>query len=232
MLELRGVRVGYGTAEVVRGVDLELGPGEAVGLIGPNGAGKSSLLRAMFGSAGARAEGSIRLYGEELIGKAPEEIAALGLALVPEGGGVFASLTVAENLALAAGKAPAAVEATLAGFPLLRERAEQRAERLSGGERQQLAVARALASEPRVLVLDEPSLGLAPRAIESIYELLGRLREDGMTMLLAEQNAARTIEFCDRCLVLGNGGVRLRGEREELRHEGRLLRPTSEASHE
>lgn len=224
MLELGGVRVSYGAAEVVRGVDLELGPGEVVGLIGPNGAGKSSILRAIFGSGGARAEGSIRFRGEELIGMAPEEIAARGLALVPEGGQVFASLTVTENLALAAGKARGAVEATLERFAVLRERAEQRAERLSGGERQQLAIARALAGGPRVLVLDEPSLGLAPRAIESIYELLGRLREDGMTMLLAEQNAARTIEFCDRCLVLGNGGVRLRGEREELRRESRLVR--------
>jgi branched-chain amino acid transport system ATP-binding protein len=223
MLELRGVRVSYGAAEVVRGVHLELGPGEVVGLIGPNRAGKSSTLRAIFGAAGARAEGSIRFRGEELIGRAPEEIAARGLALVPEGGQVFASLTVAENLALAAGKTRSMVEATVERFPALRERAAQRAERLSGGERQQLAIARALASKPRVLALDAPSLGLAPRAIDSIYELLGRLREDGMTMLLAEQNAARTIEFCDRCLVLGKGRVRLHGDREDLRRENGLV---------
>ncbi len=133
---------------------------------------------------------------------APEQIARLGLALVPEGRQIFKTLTVAENLRLGArsdAESGASMERTLERFPILRERAGQRADRLSGGEQQQLAIARALLGRPRLLILDEPSLGLAPKMIDVIYELLGGLREEGVTMLLVEQNAARTIDFCDRC---------------------------------
>ena len=226
MLELNGLRVSYGRIEVVHGVDLSVGEGEAVGMIGPNGAGKSSILRSVFGlvqPTGGRAVFEDRL----LTGMAPERIARLGLALVPEGRHIFKTLTVEENLRLGArgnGSAEAPMEATFERFPILGERADQRADRLSGGEQQQLAIARALVGRPRLLVLDEPSLGLAPKMIDAIYELLQSLREEGVTMLLVEQNAARTIDFCDRCAVLGTGRIRAQGSREELQRNPDVLR--------
>jgi branched-chain amino acid transport system ATP-binding protein len=193
-----------------------------VGLIGPNGAGKTTLLR---GICGARrpSGGEVRLGGELLNERSPEEIAELGIALVPEGRRIFTTLTVAENLRLAGGSEDriAAIEDR---FPILAERAGQRAGRLSGGEQQQLTLARALLREPRLLILDEPSLGLAPKMIDLVYEVLERLRGAGMTMLVVEQNAARTIEFCDRCLVLAGGAVRAEGTRAELQRHPELLR--------
>jgi branched-chain amino acid transport system ATP-binding protein len=225
VLELRGVRVAYGGVEVVHGVDLGLAAGEVVGMIGPNGAGKSSVLRAVCGLA-RPSSGQVLFEGRVLNGMAPERIARLGLALVPEGRHVFKTLTVAENLRMGIrrnGK-NTALERTLERFPILRDRAEEHADRLSGGEQQQLAIARALLGQPRLLILDEPSLGLAPKTIDVIYELLNGLREEGTTMLLVEQNAARTIDFCDRCLVLGAGRVRVQGRREDLEGDSNLLR--------
>ncbi len=226
MLELRGMRVAYRGVEVVHGVDLSVEPGEVVGMVGPNGAGKSSVLRAISGLV--RPSGGQVMFGDRVLnGMAPERIAKLGLALVPEGRHVFKTLTVTENLRLSAwgGAGDAiALERTMTRFPVLRERADERADRLSGGEQQQLAIARALLRRPRLLILDEPSLGLAPKTIDLIYELLGELREEGTTMLLVEQNATRTIDFCDRCLVLGGGRVRARGRRQELRDDSSLVR--------
>jgi branched-chain amino acid transport system ATP-binding protein len=225
VLELRGVKVAFGGVEVVHGVDLELDRGEVVGMIGPNGAGKSSVLRAICGLTRPSA-GEIRFAGRPLNGMAPERIARLGLALVPEGRHVFKTLTVAENLRMGEWRdrrGEAAIEQTLDRFPILRERAAEHADRLSGGEQQQLAIARALIARPRLLILDEPSLGLAPKTIDLIYELLEGLRGEGTTMLLAEQNAARTIDFCDRCLVLGGGVVRAEGRREELQGDPDLV---------
>ena len=226
MLELEGLRVGYGRIEVVHGVDLSVGAGEAVGMIGPNGAGKSSILRAIFGLV--RPIAGRAIFGDRVLtGMAPEQVARLGLALVPEGRHIFKTLTVEENLRLAApanGDGAESTEVTLERFPILRERARQRADRLSGGEQQQLAIARALLSGPRLLVLDEPSLGLAPKMIDTIYELLHGLREEGVTMLLVEQNAARTIDFCDRCAVLSTGKVRAQGSRAELQRSPDVLR--------
>jgi branched-chain amino acid transport system ATP-binding protein len=226
MLELSDIRVSYGRIEVVHGVDLNVGEGEVIGMIGPNGAGKSSILRAICGlvrpSAGQMTFGERRLDG-----MAPEQIAALGLALVPEGRHIFKTLTVAENLRLGAredGGDGAWMERTLKRFPILRERGGQRADRLSGGEQQQLAIARALLGRPKLLILDEPSLGLAPKMIDVIYELLGELRAEGVTMLLVEQNAARTIDFCDRCLVLSTGKIRAQGSRSELQRNPDVLR--------
>ncbi len=226
MLELRQVKVAYGGVEVVHGVDLGLAAGEVVGIIGPNGAGKSSVLRAVCGLA-QPSSGEVQFEGRLLNGMAPERIARLGLALVPEGRHVFKTLTVAENLRMGMrsnGESAAALERTLERFPILRARAGEHADRLSGGEQQQLAIARALLGRPRLLILDEPSLGLAPKTIDLIYELLTGLREEGTTMLLVEQNAARTIDFCDRCLVLGAGSVRAQGRREELEGDSDLLR--------
>jgi branched-chain amino acid transport system ATP-binding protein len=226
VLELRGIKVAYGGVEVVHGVDLGLAAGEVVGMIGPNGAGKSSVLRAVCGLARLSA-GKVLFEGRVLNGMAPERIARLGLALVPEGRHVFKTLTVAENLRMGMrrnGESATAMEQALERFPVLRARAGEHADRLSGGEQQQLAIARALLGKPRLLILDEPSLGLAPKTIDLIYELLKGLREEGTTMLLVEQNAARTIDFCDRCLVLGAGRVRVQGRREELEGDSNLLR--------
>jgi len=225
VLELREVKVAYGGVEVVHGVDLGVEAGEVVGIIGPNGAGKSSVLRAVCGLA-QPSSGEILFEGRLLNGMVPERIARLGLALVPEGRHVFKTLTVAENLQMgmrSSGESTATLERTLERFPILRARAGEPADRLSGGEQQQLAIARALLGRPRLLILDEPSLGLAPKTIDLIYELLAGLREEGTTMLLVEQNAARTIDFCDRCLVLGAGSVRAQGRREELEGDSDLL---------
>jgi branched-chain amino acid transport system ATP-binding protein len=224
MLELRGLKVAYGGVEVLHGVEMSLGEGEVVGMVGPNGAGKSSLLRAICGLARASA-GEISFAGRSLRGLAPEEIAGLGIALVPEGRQIFGTLTVAENLRLAAqGNGSQTMDQVLERLPILRKRAEQRADRLSGGEQQQLAVARALLRKPRLLILDEPSLGLAPKMIDVIYELLEELRAEGATMLLVEQNAARTIDFCQRSLVLAGGKIRASGGREELQRNPEVLR--------
>ena len=196
MLELREIQVTYGRVEVVHGVDLSVARGEVLGMIGPNGAGKSSILRTICGLVRPSA-GEVAFEGGNLSGLAPEQIARLGLALVPEG---RADLQDAER-----GREPAArrergggaerrIEETLARFPVLGERSGERADRLSGGEQQQLAIARALVGDPKLLILDEPSLGLAPKMIDVVYELLDELREEGVTMLLVEQNAARTID--------------------------------------
>jgi branched-chain amino acid transport system ATP-binding protein len=226
MLELRGIRAGYGRIEVVHGVDLSLGRGEVLGMIGPNGAGKSSILRSICGLLRPTA-GEVVFADRVLTGMAPEQIVRLGLALVPEGRHIFKTLTVAENLRLGAraGNAgEAAMEQALERFPSLAERSRQRADRLSGGEQQQLAIARALLGKPKLLILDEPSLGLAPKMIDVIYELLGSLRDEGVTMLLVEQNAARTIDFCDRCAVLSTGKIRAQGSRSELQRDPNVLR--------
>ncbi len=226
MLELRDLRLGYGPIEVVHGVDLSVGEGEAIGMIGPNGAGKSSILRSICGLL-RPASGEVVFEGRAVTGMAPEQIVRLGLALVPEGRHIFKTLTVAENLRLSArsdAESKAWMERTLERFPILAERAGQRADRLSGGEQQQLAIARALLGRPRLLILDEPSLGLAPKMIDVIYKLLAGLREEGVTMLLVEQNAARTIDFCDRCAVLSTGRIRAQGSRSELQRNPDVLR--------
>ncbi|HXR30521.1 MAG TPA: ABC transporter ATP-binding protein [Solirubrobacterales bacterium] len=226
MLELREIRVSYGRTEVVHGVDMSVGRGETIGMIGPNGAGKSSILRAICGLVRPSA-GEAAFENRVLTGMAPEQIARLGLALVPEGRHIFKTLTVAENLRLGTrsdSEGAAWMEQTLERFPIFRERGHQRADRLSGGEQQQLAIARALLGRPKLLILDEPSLGLAPKTIDVVYELLQSLRDEGMTMLLVEQNAARTIDFSDRCVVLSTGKVRAQGSRSELQRNPDVLR--------
>jgi branched-chain amino acid transport system ATP-binding protein len=223
LLELEDIRVRYGDVEVVHGIDLQLDRGEVLGMIGPNGAGKSSVLRAICGLETA-SSGRVLFEGSEVSGMAPEQIARLGVALVPEGRQIFKTLSVAENLRLGGEEGALTIDAALQRFPILRERADQRADRLSGGEQQQLALARALVGEPRLLIMDEPSLGLAPRMIDAIYDLLAELREGGMTMLLVEQNAARTIDFCDRCAVLSGGEIRAEGSRKDLQQNQQVVR--------
>ncbi len=221
MLEIERLSVAYGQTVAVRDVSLEVAAGEVVAVIGPNGAGKSTMLAAVFGLQPVR-EGSIRFEGESLLGVTPERIARRGLALVPEGRHIFGTLSVAENLALGAtartdrSTLGAALERALDRFPVLRELYATPADKLSGGEQQQLAIARALLASPRLLLLDEPSLGLAPQVVDLVFETVAALREDGVTILLVEQNAARAAALADRTYVLSNGVVAARGDREAM----------------
>ena len=189
-------------------------PGEIVGLIGPNGAGKSSTLNAIVGAV-SPAAGDVRLAGQSILGSRPEDVARAGVALVPEGRRIYAELTVEENVRLGlAGRRPgddsgSTLEAVYALFPVVHEMRKRHAGALSGGQQQQLAIARALAAEPRLLLLDEPSLGLAPKVVDLVFDALAAIRAQGVTILLVEQRAQRTVAFSDRTYLLANGEVRL-----------------------
>ena len=201
--------------------------GEIVGVIGPNGAGKSTMLNAIAGVV-PLSDGDIRLGDESLVGDRPERIVRRGVSLVPEGRRIFGRLTVGENLELGttarSDRAAAAkdVEGVLELFPVLRGYYGSPAGKLSGGEQQMLAIGRALLSKPRLLMLDEPSLGLAPILIDRVFETLDELRSEGVTILLVEQNAARTVELADRTYVLRTGRIELSGSREELLRDARF----------
>jgi branched-chain amino acid transport system ATP-binding protein len=213
-LALEGLEVRYGGVPAVRGIDLEVGPGEIVGLVGPNGAGKSSTLHAVMGVV-PQAAGEARVHGRSVRGLSPERVARLGVALVPEGRHIYAALTVAENLRLgfAARRTHDGVADDVAWveslFPVVRDFARRSAGALSGGQQQQLAIARALVARPDVLLLDEPSLGLAPTVVERLFETLAGIRDRGVSILLVEQRAQMAIAFADRTHVLANGRVRL-----------------------
>ena len=212
-LAVEELDVRYGGVPAVRGISLEVGRGEIVGLVGPNGAGKSSTLHAIMGVVGSR--GEVRLNGRPLRGLPPEKIARSGVALVPEGRHVYASLTVEENLrlGLAGRRSRAGVDDDIAWvhelFPVVREFAGRKAGLLSGGQQQQLAIARALVARPDVLLLDEPSLGLAPTIVEQLFATLGDIRDRGVSILLVEQRAQLTIAFAERTHVIANGRLRL-----------------------
>jgi branched-chain amino acid transport system ATP-binding protein len=211
-LAVSGLEVRYGAVTAVRGVSFAVAPGEIVGLIGPNGAGKSSTLHAIMGVAPVVA-GDVRLGTASLLGRKPEDVARSGVALVPEGRRIFAELTVEENLklGLAARRSSAAgaLERVYELFPIVQEFRRRNAGALSGGQQQQLAIARALVAEPDVLLLDEPSLGLAPRIVDVVFDALARIRETGIAVLLVEQRAQRTVALADRSHVLANGELRL-----------------------
>jgi len=212
-LVVEGLRVRYGAVEAVRGLSLEVNPGEIVGLIGPNGAGKSSTLHAIMGAAPV-VGGDVRLGGVSLLRRSSENVARAGIALVPEGRRIFGELTVDENLrlGLAASRGGAngsALDQAFELFPMLRDFRRRPAGAISGGQQQQLAIARALVAEPDVLLLDEPSLGLAPRIVDLVFETLAAIRERGLAVLLVEQRAQRTVALADRTHVLANGELRL-----------------------
>jgi len=220
MLELDGVAVRYGRTEAVADVSLHVDAGEVIGLIGPNGAGKSTLLAAISGQRRA-ARGTITFQGRPIDGETPERLVRRGIALVPEGRQIFATLTVEENLRLPTFArrdvdADALIERELERFPILRTYLHQHAGRMSGGEQQMLAISRALLCGPRLLMLDEPSLGLAPKMIDAVFAALDSLRQEQVTVLLVEQNATRTVAFADRSYVLVHGRVAAQGTREEL----------------
>jgi branched-chain amino acid transport system ATP-binding protein len=219
LLRVRGLEARYGPIAAVRGVDLDVRRGEIVALLGANGAGKTSTLAAIVGLVPAR-RGTVELEGEDVSRLPPEKIVRRGIALTPEGRRLFATLTVAENLAL--GGADAGTRGRLLElFPVLRERFGQPAGSLSGGEQQQLAIARSLMSQPRVLLLDEPTLGLAPKLIASVFELILRLRdEDGVSILVVEQNVHRALDVCDRAYVMRTGTIEAAGTPAELRGAG------------
>ena len=221
LLALEAVQVAYGGIRAVKGIDITVEPGELVCLIGANGAGKTTTLKAITGLVHA-GTGRIMYEGEDIVGRRVHEIARRGLALVPEGRGVFAQLTIEENLAMGAYARDdrAAVagdeERVFALFPRLKERRKQTAGTLSGGEQQMLAIARALMSRPRLLLLDEPSMGLAPLMVEKIFEVIRAIAAEGVTMLLVEQNARLALEVSHRGYVLEGGLVALSGESKSL----------------
>jgi branched-chain amino acid transport system ATP-binding protein len=227
LLEVSGLIVRYGAVTAVRGVDLRVNEGEVVSIVGPNGAGKTSLISAVAGIV-APAAGSIVFAGKSLVGIALEDVVARGLALVPEGRHIFASLTVMENLMLGAtvrtdtDSVRADIDRALATFPILGERRRQPAGQLSGGEQQQLAIARALLSRPRLLMLDEPSLGLAPTVVDQVYALLKSVRGQGVTILLIEQNAERVFDLSDKVHVMSGGEFGLSGTAAEIKDDRRF----------
>ena len=214
VLRVEGVSIGYGGSPVVRDLSLELRAGEILGLIGPNGAGKSTTLHALMGLVPLRS-GDVKLDERSLRGRSPEAIARSGMALVPEGRRLFGELTVAENLQLGLaarrenGVAGDPLADAYALFPILEEFRARPAGVLSGGQQQQLAIARALVARPRVLLLDEPSLGLAPTVVDLVFSTLGIIRDRGLAILLVEQRAQRTVALADRTHVVANGALRL-----------------------
>ena len=221
LLKLSGVHTHYGHIHALKGLDLEVGTGEVVTLIGANGAGKSTLMMTLFGAPRASA-GQIVFEGEDITRLSPHEVARRGIALVPEGRRIFPRMTVLENIQIGATFAdPANFDADLqrmfAMFPILEQRLAQRAGTLSGGEQQMLAIARALMGRPRLLMLDEPSLGLAPIYIRRVFEIIRELNRDhGMTILLVEQNAHHALRVAHRGYVLQHGEVVLSGSGTEL----------------
>jgi branched-chain amino acid transport system ATP-binding protein len=220
LLDVSQLTVRYGALTALRGVSLHVDTGEIVTLLGANGAGKTTLLSSLVGLV-PKAGGRVTFAGEDVTGVPAEAVVRRGLTLVREGRKVFAELTVAENLRLGAASRPRhevaqLVEDMLELFPVLKARFDERAGLLSGGEQQQLAVARALMSRPRLLLLDEPSLGLAPKVVATVFELIVALRERGVTILLVEQNVERALEIADRCYLLNTGQIELEGPARDL----------------
>ena len=211
LLEVSGLTTRYGSISALRAVSLSVGAGEVIGLIGPNGAGKTTLLNTVAGLL-SPAAGTVVFDGVDVSGAAPEQMLRSGLALVPEHRRIFVDFTVSENLriggvTLSAVERAEMLEEVAEVFPFLRSRWDTMAGYLSGGEAQQLAIARALMCRPRLLLMDEPSLGLAPVLVDAVFELIAELRDRGRTLLVVEQNAARMLEVADRAYVLRSGSV-------------------------
>jgi branched-chain amino acid transport system ATP-binding protein len=221
LLEIDKLDVSYGAIRALRGVSLTVDKGQIVTLIGANGAGKTTTLRALSGIVPAQ-EGTIRFDGHTLNGKKSHEIVRLGIAHAPEGRGIFPSLTVKDNLELGAytrsnrGEINADIDRMFARFPILKERHAQSAGTLSGGEQQMLAVARALMARPRLLLLDEPSLGLAPQIVKVIFNIIQEINKEGVTILLVEQNAAMALSIANHGYVLETGEIKMSEEAKKL----------------
>ncbi len=227
LLELKGVKAFYGRSEVLHGIDLEVEEGGMTVLLGANGAGKTTTLRAVCGMV--RTEGEIRLAGESLARRTTEDIVGLGIAHVPEGRGTFLGLTVEENLRVGAytraKDMKRGMERMYGYFPILAERRRQQAGALSGGEQQMLAIARALMMGPRIMVLDEPSFGLAPRVVESIFAIVAQVRREAkVSVLLVEQNASLALALADRAYLLETGSVVTSGDAKRLADDPQIRR--------
>jgi branched-chain amino acid transport system ATP-binding protein len=224
MLTVENLEASYGAVRALHGVSLEVAEGELVALLGVNGAGKSTTLKSITGVL-RPVKGTVTFLGQSIINKAPEFIVKRGISLVPEGREIFGQLTVEENLRLGAfisyrkDRYKEDLKEVFELFPILEERFGQAGGLLSGGEQQMLAIARALMARPKLLMLDEPSLGLSPAMTDTIFDLISRLRERGSTILLVEQNAERALEIVDRAYLLANGGVEFAGTAEELKRQ-------------
>jgi branched-chain amino acid transport system ATP-binding protein len=226
VLEISNLNVFHGNLQVVWDLSLSVDAGELVTLIGPNGAGKTSTVETITG-LNREATGSIRFRGDEILGLRPNQVFRKGLALVPERREIFPGMPVIENLQLGAMGQPGwrkALDHVYRLFPVLRERERQRAGTLSGGEQQMLAIGRALMSEPKMLVLDEPSTGLSPILVAQMFRSLEQLGREGMTVLLLEQNVRHALELCNRGYVLENGRIVLEGKTRDLLHDPHIER--------
>jgi branched-chain amino acid transport system ATP-binding protein len=228
ILAVTGLHAGYGGAEVLRGIDLSVAPGEVVAVLGSNGAGKSTLNRVISGVL-RPTRGEVRFEGAALARSRPADVVARGLIHVPEGRRIFPNMTVRENLDLGAYRRGGAGRAhnrerVFAIFPRLAERHTQRAGTLSGGEQQMLAIGRALMAEPKLLILDEPSLGLSPRLVEDLFGLIRTIHAEGIALLLVEQNVVQTLEVAQRAYILENGAIVLAGAAADLRRHPDLKR--------
>ncbi len=228
LLEITGLRGGYGRVEVLRGVDLQVLPGETVALLGSNGAGKSTLNNVVCGIYKAWA-GKVVFDGVDLSGAHYTEVVKAGLIQVPEGRKIFPNLSVMENLALgsftrARERRAENIDKVFATFPRLKERTLQLAGTMSGGEQQMLAIGRGMMAEPRLLILDEPSLGLSPLLVEEMFGLIRQLRSTGLAVMLVEQNVGQSLEIADRAYVMENGGIRFSGAPADLLRSDDLRR--------
>lgn len=226
MLTIRGLNVFYGAIQALSDVSIDVKEGEIVSIIGSNGAGKSTLLRTISGLVRPRS-GSVDFLGSDLAATAPDKIVRLGISQSPEGRRIFTSMTVKENLLLGAhirkdGGIQADMETVMSRFPRVRERLSQSAGTMSGGEQQMLAICRALMSRPKLLLLDEPSMGLAPNLVTEIFNIVSHLKETGVTILLVEQNAHRALEVADRAYVLETGVMQMTGPGRELLTDPRV----------
>jgi branched-chain amino acid transport system ATP-binding protein len=228
LLHVLGLRAGYGEVEILRGIDLVVNEGDMVAVLGSNGAGKSTLNLAISGIVPARA-GSIEFNGRSINNASPAEIVAAGLVHVPEGRRIFPNMSVADNLALGSYRRATAQrevnrERVFSIFPRLRERADQRAGTLSGGEQQMLAIGRGLMANPKLLILDEPSLGLSPLLVEEMFAMIHRLNRDGLAVLLVEQNVIQSLDIVHRAYVLEHGGFVMSGSAADIRSNADLKR--------
>jgi branched-chain amino acid transport system ATP-binding protein len=228
LLSIEALRAGYGETEVLRGIDLDVGEGEIVAVLGSNGAGKSTLNAAISGILRCRG-GAIRFAGASIEGDSPAAIVARGLIHVPEGRRIFPNLSVEDNLDLGSYRRAAERRAenrkrVYSIFPRLRERRTQRAGTLSGGEQQMLAIGRGLMAEPKLIILDEPSLGLSPLLVEELFALIGRLNRDGLAILLVEQNAVQSLNISHRAYILEHGSIVMSGAAEAIRDNPDLKR--------
>ena len=227
LLKITGLQVAYGGIKAVKGVDLHVNEGELVTLIGSNGAGKTTTMKAITGSL-PMADGDIEYLGKSIKGKGAWDLVKDGLAMVPEGRGVFARMTIIENLQMGAyirtdkPEIAADMEKMFTIFPRLRERKDQLAGTMSGGEQQMLAMGRALMSRPKVLLLDEPSMGLSPIMVDKIFEVVKGVSAQGVTILLVEQNASRALGIADRGYVMESGAVTMNGDAKELLNDPRV----------